>query len=86
MTNQSDLITGFERGVKFALCCVEQKQAKLKCEIEYLSWMLENPTVKSSYSIRCNREKRSELKAALKELDDLHSQLSLVQSTNEQGD
>lgn len=83
MTNQSDLTTGFERGVKFALCCVEEKQAKLRCEIEYLSWMLENPTVKSSYSIRCNKEKCSELKAALKELSELHSQLSLIQSTDD---
>ena len=82
MTNQSDLITGFERGVKFALCCVEQKQAKLKCEIEFLSWKLANPKTTSNYVIECDQLQRSELRAALKELDDLHSQLSLIQSTN----
>lgn len=86
MTNQSDLITGFERGVKLALFFVEQKQAKLKCEIELLSWKLANPKTTSNYVLECYQSQRSELKAALKELDNLHSQLSLVQSTNEQGD
>lgn len=81
MTNQSDLTTGFERGVTLAMNLVEQKRAKLKCEIEFLSWKLANPKTTSNYVLECDQLQRSELKAALKELDDLHDQLSLVQSS-----
>lgn len=80
MDNKTDLNTGFERGIKFALFCIEQNERSLKAEIDFITYKLGHGHNMSNYELECQQEKRSELNAALKQLQEVRGSLSLVLS------
>lgn len=83
MSNKTDLMIGFERGVKCAVNFIKSHQRGLTAEIDFLNYKLGHGHNMTNYERQSEQEKRHALTVSLKELNELHDLLTTLFSVEE---